>query len=107
MIKADYFLLITVLLAFGTVFIRASFIAVASKVRISPKVRELFTFIPAAILPAIVVPANYFHHGMVDWIDGKERFVILLATSIVCYFVRNTLFIICLGLSLLYLVTRI
>ncbi len=107
MIASDYFLLITALTAIGTIAIRGSFIALASKVKISPKVRELFTFIPAAILPAIIVPTNYFHPGLVEWIGGKERFVILLATSIVCYFVRNTLFIICLGLSLLYCVTHL
>lgn len=106
MIDANYFLFITFFMAVGTILIRGSFIALASKMTVSPKVKELFTFIPAAILPALIVPANYFHQGAVAWIGGKERFVILLAASIVCYFVRNTLFIICLGLTLLYCVTH-
>ncbi len=106
MIEPNYFLINVALLTVGTILIRGFFIALSGKMNISPKVKELFTFIPAAILPALVVPATFFYQGQVAWIGGKERFLILLASSIACYFVRNTLFVISFGLIMLYLVTK-
>ena len=106
MIDNNYFLLNVALLVVGTIIIRGFFIALSGKMVISSKVKELFTFIPSAIFPALVIPATYFHQGTVELIAGKERFLILLISGIACYFVRNTLFVICFGLLLLFLVTN-
>ncbi len=103
MIDQGYFLTNVFLLVVGTILIRGCFIAVSHRVNISPKLRELFTYIPAAIFPALVMPAAFFHHGRVEALAGKERFLILLFMALICYFKRNTLFIIGLGLGLLYL----
>jgi len=105
-IEGKYFFINMIALMIGTIFIRGSFIAFSQKMNITPKVRELFTYIPAAIFPALIVPATYFHQGQVAWIGGKERFLILLVSGIVCYFIRNTFFVISFGLSLLYFVTN-
>lgn len=105
MIPDNYFLTVVVLLAVGTLSIRGAFIAFASKMNLSPKVRELFTYIPAAIFPAIVVPATFFYQGQVDWLGGKERFLIIIAAGIACYFIRSTFFVIVFGLSMLHLVS--
>ncbi len=107
MININYFLLNVIALTIGTIAIRGSFIALSGKMHISAKVKDLFTYIPAAILPALVIPATFFHQGNVDWLQGKERFIILLIASLACFFYRNTLFVICFGLSLLYVVTTI
>ncbi len=104
MINSNYFILCVILLVMGTLIIRGSFIAFSGKIVISPKIRELFTFIPASILPALVIPATFFHQGSVDWLMHKERFIVLLIASIACYFYRNTLFVISLGLLLLYVI---
>jgi branched-subunit amino acid transport protein len=103
MINGNYFLLNVAALTIGTICIRGFFIALSGKMNISPKVKELFTYIPAAIFPALIIPATFFHQGTVAWLGGKERFIILIVSGIACYFVRNTLFVICFGLSLLYL----
>jgi branched-subunit amino acid transport protein len=102
MIDGNYFLINVSLLAVGTLLIRGSFIALSSRLHISSKVKDLFTFIPAAIFPAIVVPMTFFHKGSVDWLGGHERFIVLIIASVVCYFIRNTLFVILSGLLLLY-----
>lgn len=107
MINNNYFLLNVVALTFGTIAIRGCFIALSAKMNISAKVKDLFTYIPAAILPALVIPATFFHQGQVEWLQGKERFIILLTVSVACYFYRNTLFVIALGLFLLYAVTNL
>lgn len=105
MIEGNYFLLVVILLTIGTIAIRGFFIALSGKMKISAKVKDLFTYIPSAILPALAVPATFFHQGQVEWLAGKERFLILIVASIACYFYRNTLFVVGLGLVLLYVVT--
>lgn len=107
MINESYFFLNVVALTVGTIMIRGSFIALSGKMKISTKVKDLFSYIPAAILPALIVPATFFHQGTVEWLSGKERFLILLAASIACYFIRSTLFVISFGLILLYVVTNL
>ncbi len=107
MIDKNYFLTNVLLLAIGTIFIRGFFIALSSKLNITPKVRELFTFIPAAIFPALIMPATFFHQGAVEWLGNKERFVVLLVSALACFFIRNTLFVICFGLCLLYFAVNI
>ncbi len=105
MITNNYFLTNVTLLTIGTIIIRGSFISLSGKMNISAKVKDLFTYIPAAILPAFIIPAAFFHQGNVEWLAGKERFIVLLMAAIACYFYRNTLFVICFGLSLLYIVS--
>ena len=105
MIDDSYFLLVTVLLCLGTFLIRVSFIAFSGVLKVSPEVRELFTYIPAAIFPALFVPATFFYQGTVAWLGGMERFWVLVAASVVCFFYRSTLVVISFGLLLLYVVT--
>jgi branched-subunit amino acid transport protein len=107
MIDNNYFLLNAVLLALGTIIIRGSFIALSGRMKNSEKLRELFSYIPAAVLPAFIFPATFFHQGVMGSINGKERFLILIASGIVFFFFRSTLLIITLGLSLLFVVTHI
>lgn len=106
MISEAYFFTIVALLTIGTVAIRGSFIALARRMTLTPKLRELFGFIPAAIFPALIVPVTFFHHGQVDWLAGKERFTVLLLSGLLCYFIRSTLAVVSFGLLALYLVTN-
>lgn len=107
MIDSNYFIINVVLLVIGTIIIRGGFIALSGKFNISPKIKELFTFIPAAIFPVIIVPAIYFHQGSIAGLMRKERFVVLAASGIVCYFIRNTMVVISFGLVALYLITQL
>lgn len=103
MIESDYFWSNVFCLALGTLAIRGSIIAISAKIQISDRWKEIFSFIPAAILPAFVAPAVFFHQGHVDWAFGKERFFVLLLASAICYFSRSTLATIGCGLFLLFL----
>jgi branched-subunit amino acid transport protein len=93
------------LLAIGTIAIRGSIIAISSRVQITERWKELFLYIPAAILPAFIAPAVFFHHGSVGALMGKERFVVLVLATGVCYRVRNTFVTIAFGLIALYALT--
>ena len=100
MINGNYFLLNVFLLTVGTLVIRGFFISLSGKMKVSDKMRELFSYIPAAVLPAFIFPATFFH-------QDKERFLVLLVSGIIFYFKRSTLLIISVGLVLLYLFTNV
>lgn len=102
MIPVDYFWINVLLLALGTYAIRFSIISISTRVTISDRLKELFSFIPAAVLPALVTPLVFFHQGQVGWAQGKERFLVLVAATVVCYFSRNMLLTIGFGLVALY-----
>lgn len=102
MIQSNYYWINIVCLAMGTLAIRFSFIAVSSKIQVSERWRQIFSFIPAAILPAFVAPAVFFHQGHSEWALGKERGLVLILATAVCYFSRSTLATISFGLAALY-----
>jgi len=106
MIDTEYFWLNIFFLSLGTIAIRGSIIALSAKVKISDRIKEIFSFIPAAILPAFVAPAVFFHQGRVEWALGKERFFIMILATAVSYYSRSTLATIIFGLLTLYVVTQ-
>lgn len=106
MIEPSYFWIVVGFLAVGTIAIRGSIIAISGKVFISDRMRELFTFIPAAIIPAIVAPMVFFHSGKVEWLGGRERLWVLLMATAICYFTRHMVTTVVFGLLTLYLLTQ-
>lgn len=107
MIENDYYWTNIFLLAVGTLAIRNSVIALSSKIQISDRQREIFTFIPAAILPALAVPMVFYHQGTQTLLFGKERFVILLLATGVAYYTKKMTATLLFGLLALYLVTQL
>lgn len=103
MIPENYFYLNVFLLVVGTLVIRGFFIALSHRMKLSGKTTELFSFIPAAVLPAFILPATFFHQGTIEVLQGKERFVALLVAVTVTVYRRSTLLTIGTGLGLLYL----
>jgi branched-subunit amino acid transport protein len=105
-IESLYFWQIVAGLSVGTFFIRSFLIFLSSHIRINNRSKEILTFIPAAILPALIAPLVFFHKGQVEALHGKERlFVLILATG-VSYFAKNMLITIGFGLTLLYFITQ-
>lgn len=95
MIEPGYFFMTVEGLTIGTVLIRGLFIFLSGKFSISENLRQLFSYIPAAVFPALVVPASYYH-------AEKERMIALVLAGALCYFFRNTLAVISFGLIALY-----
>lgn len=104
MIPAPYFWVNILALGLGTFAIRFSLVSISGRVQITPRARELFSYIPAAVLPGLITPMVFFHQGSVEWLAGKERAAILLLTTVVCAISRSTLATILFGLVGLYLV---
>ena len=101
MIPQGYYWVNVVLLAVGTLVIRGSIITLSAKVKISDRLKELFTFIPAFVAPAV-----FFHKGSVEWMMGKERAAVLVLATILCAVTRSTLATIAFGLVALFLFTN-
>lgn len=106
MIPTDYFWKNIFLLALGTILIRGSIIAISSKVRVSQRVREIFSFIPAAVLPAFIAPSVSYHTGKVEWLYDKERLFVLIIAVGVSYITKSIVATITLGLVLLYFISH-
>lgn len=106
MISSSYFFLNVLLLGFGTFAIRYSIISISGRIQINGRAREIFTYIPAAILPALIAPMVFFHAGTAGWLAGKERALVLILTTAVCALSRSTLITILFGLLALYLVNH-
>ncbi|MBX2995295.1 MAG: AzlD domain-containing protein [Bdellovibrionaceae bacterium] len=106
MIPAFYFWTCVLGLSIGTFLIRYSMIGLSARVKIPARTRELFSFIPAAILPAFLVPVVFFHQGKVEWLHGKERLFVAVLAAVVAFWTRSTLAVIAFGLALLYALTQ-
>lgn len=89
-------------LSIGTFIIRSTFIYLSSRIKISERLREIFSLIPAAIFPALIVPMTFFHKGVNEGLLYKERFIVLIIASLICYRFRSVLVTISSGLIILY-----
>ncbi len=107
MIQSQYFWLNTFLLAIGTILIRSSILLFSAKIVISDRLKEIFSFIPSSVLPALAAPMAFYHPGTVEWLLNKERVVILLLATVVAYYSKKMTTTLIFGLVLLYLVTQI
>lgn len=99
---SSYFWTSIVGLGVGTYAIRSILLFMSSKIKISEGVKDAFTFIPAAIIPAILGPMVFFHNGDLEIFLGKERLLVLVFATVVCYFTKSMLATIVFGLSTLY-----
>jgi branched-subunit amino acid transport protein len=104
-IESSYFWQSIFFLSLGTLFIKGFFIFMSDKINIPDRIRELFAFIPAAILPALITPMVFFHQGEVELLLGKERFIVLAISTVICYFTKSMLATVSFGLALLYVIT--
>lgn len=101
--QAEWYLWQAVIpLGIGTLLIRCSFLFLGERIALSPMIREVFTFIPAAVLPALAVPMVFFHEGVMAAINGKERFIAFLIGFVVCLLSKNILVTILSGLAILF-----
>lgn len=107
MINFNHFWETISFLAIGTISIRGCFIFLSSKISISPRTREIFTYIPAAILPALLMPMVFFHKGNNEILQGKERFIVLIFAIFICIKTKNMLLTVFFGLGLLFLINHI
>jgi branched-subunit amino acid transport protein len=95
--------LIIVAVSLATFLLRASFIVFADPHRFPHAFRQALTFVPPAVLAAIVAPGLLLRDGMLDLSLSNERLFAGLAAIVATIFVRNAMAAIAAGMSTLWL----
>lgn len=95
--------LIILAVSLATFLLRASFIVFADPHRFAHAFRQALTFVPPAVLAAIVAPGLLLRDGMLDLSLTNERLFAGLAAIVATIFVRNAMAAIAAGMSTLWL----
>jgi branched-subunit amino acid transport protein len=101
-----YFWSTVIPLSLGTLCIRLSFIFF-SKLKISKELEKLFSYIPAAVLPALFTPMVIFHKTNPDFLFDYKRTVAFIVGAGFCFYSKNILLTILVGLISLFLINKI
>jgi branched-subunit amino acid transport protein len=86
-----------------TFALRASFIVFADPHRFAHLFRQALTFVPPAVLAAIVAPGLLIRDGLLDASPSNERLLAGLVAIVATIFVRNAMAAIAAGMSTLWL----
>lgn len=86
-----------------TFMLRASFIVFADPHRFPHLFRRALSFVPPAVLAAIVAPGLLLRDGILDLSLSNERLFAGLAAIVATIFVRNAMAAIAAGMSTLWL----
>jgi branched-subunit amino acid transport protein len=86
-----------------TFLLRASFIVFADPHRFPHLFRQALTFVPPAVLAAIVAPGLLMRDGVLDFSLSNERLFAGLVAIVATIFVRNAMAAIAAGMSTLWL----
>ena len=89
--------------AASTFLLRASFIVFADPQRFPRRFRQALTFVPPAVLAAIVVPGLLLHEGAIDLTAGNPRWIAGVLAIVVGARTRNALAAIATGMAVLWL----
>ena len=101
------FWMITLIVGLGNFALRAVFVYAMERIPLTETLRLILSYIPAAVLAALVAPVILLHHGNVplpvEWMSGHERAIAALAALLVSFWKRNMLLTIVVGMGLLYI----
>lgn len=95
--------LIILAVSWVTFLLRASFLVFADPHRFPHAFRQALTFVPPAVLAAIVAPGLLLRDGVLDLSPSNERLIAGLAAIVATIFVRNAMAAIATGMSTLWL----
>nr|WP_321260652.1 AzlD domain-containing protein [uncultured Pseudodesulfovibrio sp.] len=87
----------------GVFLIRYSFILIIDKVTLPEMVQRMLRYIPASVLPALIVPAVLLHkEGGVTTFAGWDQLTAALVAVLVAWKTRNMLATIASGMVVLW-----
>jgi branched-subunit amino acid transport protein len=95
--------IVIVSVAAATFLLRASFLLFANPHRFPHAFRQALTFVPPAVLAAIVAPGLAMPEGVFDWTLANPRWIAGLVALAVAYRFRNPLAPVAAGLPALWL----
>jgi branched-subunit amino acid transport protein len=86
-----------------TFLLRASFVVFADPHKFPHAFRQALTFVPPAVLAAIVAPGLFLRDGVLDFSASNERLIAGLVAIVATIFARNAMAAIAAGMSTLWL----
>lgn len=96
-------LAIVVAIGIGTFLMRLSFMPLAGQTDKIPVLKRALRFVPAAVLPAIVMPALLYQDGTPDLSLGNARLLAGLVAIVVARLSGNALLTLASGMITLWL----
>lgn len=90
-------------IALGTFLIRFSFILIMDRITLPDALSRMLRFIPASVLPALVVPSVLLHKNGVTAFAGWERLMAALIAVLVAWKTKNVLATIASGMIALWI----
>lgn len=97
--------------ALGSFALRAVFIYAMERITVSDTLRLVLSYIPAAVLAALVAPAIVLHKGALtfplDWLSGRERLLAGLVAISVALWRRSMVLTILTGMAALYILNSL
>ena len=81
---------------------RLSFIGAHGRVEMPDWFTRALTFVPVAVLSAIIFPELIVHDGVLDWSPGNVRLIAGIAAAIVAWRTKNVWLTIGVGMSVLF-----
>ena len=102
MVDMTHYWPVAIGIGLGAYLTRLSFILVMDRLRLPEGVHRMLRFIPASVLPAIVVPAVLLHKNGVTTFAGWERLLAALVAVAVAWKTRSTLLTIASGMVALW-----
>ena len=98
------FWIIIFALAGGTYLLRLSFILIFSNRDVPPLILRILRFVPAAVLPAIIVPAFVFQDSVLRLSLDNPRLIAGILASLVAWYTKNVLATIGSGMGALWVI---
>lgn len=96
--------LLTLLIAAGTLGLRAVFILLAGRYDLPPRLLRALSFVPAAVFCALIVSTLHIEQALIPGNSAPQRAAALLAAGIVAFRTRSILWTILSGMGALWLI---
>lgn len=89
--------------ALVTIILRYTFIGLEGKINLPPLIRRALRFVPAAVLPTLIVPAVLLPEGVLAVSVSNYRLLAALVAGLVAWRTRNIILTLAVALGALYL----
>ena len=99
--------LLVTTIGIGTLLLRGSFLAILGPGSISPAIQRALRFVPAAVFPAIALPAVFLIEGSYAIAFDNHRIYAAIVAALVAYRTKNLSVTMVAGLATLWVLAAL
>ena len=88
---------------FVTFSIRYGLLPLSGRIRFSPGMQRALSYVPPAVLTAIITPELFLHSGSIDLSLGNHRLIAGILATVVAWRTKNVVLTILVGMAALLL----